>query len=158
MPNSDAMRVLCLVACLPLLVGCTHECNDMGCDPSATLEFATPLSEGGEYVIWLTTDTARLSCTAFVPLRRDGTEPTCEGFSIHREELTTRGDDAVHGIAGDDIASVSIGGHHDHVELTVMRDGATVLQTTVPLAYRGVEINGEGCGECPMATHTIEAD
>ena len=133
----------------------THTCTLMGCVEGVTLEFATPLEEEGEYTFTVTTEATTATCVAFVPLRRDGTEPNCPSFSIHREEITTRDDDAVSGRAGDKIVSVSIGGEYETLTIEITRDGTAVLQEDVMPVYEGVEINGEGCGECLMATHTV---
>lgn len=139
-----------------LLSGCGgHDCTEMGCSQGVTLEFASPLAEAGEYTFSLTMDTNTVTCIAFVPLRRDGTEPTCESMGINREEITTRTNEGIHGTTGDDIVSVWIGGEHDALTIAVRRDGTELLQADVTPTYRAVEINGEGCGECPMATHTI---
>lgn len=139
-----------------LLGACNgHTCNAMGCEEGVTLEFAEPLAQEGQYTFTVMTETSTVKCTAFVPLRRDGTEPNCEGMGIHREEITTRRDDSVHGRSGDTIVSISIGGVHDTLTIDVARDGTSVLQEDVTPAYKGVEINGEGCGECLMANHTV---
>ena len=139
-----------------MLAACDHHsCTDIGCMQSATLRFRTPLSEAGEYRLRAIIDGTSFECTAFVPLRRDGSEPVCETMFVNRQEITTRTDDAVTGRAGDPITSVSFTGDIGSIALTVTRDGVELLSTEVSPEYRGVEINGEGCGECPMAEHTI---
>lgn len=132
-----------------------HTCTAMGCEEGVTLEFGAPLVEDGQYTFTLTTETNTVTCRAFIPLRRDGTEPGCEGMGIHREEITTRTDDSVHGRSGDTIVSVSISGIHDTLTIDVTHEGTSVLQEDVTPDYEGVEINGEGCGECLMATHKV---
>lgn len=148
-------RSLFLFLTLPLSACEEHTCTLIGCSQGITLEFATPLVEEGEYTFTLTTETSTVTCNGFIPLRRDGTEPTCEGMSIHREEITTRTDDAEHGRSGDKIVSISIDGDHEMLTLHVTRDGNSILQEDVTPVYEGVEINGEGCGECLLATHTV---
>lgn len=151
------MRVTPFLALTLLLGGgCGgHDCTDMGCVQGVTMEFASPLAETGEYVFTLTKGTHTDTCSAFVPLRRDGTEPTCEGMLINRQEVTTRTEDGIQGTAGNAIASVWVGGEHDALSLTVTRDRTEILRADLTPTYRGIEINGEGCGECPMATHTV---
>lgn len=133
----------------------SHECTAIGCEEGVKLEFSDPLVEEGEYLFTVTTEATTVTCVGFIPLRRDGTEPSCPSFSIHREEITSRDDDAVSGTAGDAIVSVWISGEYESLTLEVTRGGASVLREDVTPAYKGVEINGEGCGECLMATHTV---
>ena len=151
------MKVAYFLALSALLVSAcqTHTCTLMGCLEGVTLEFASPLEEEGEYTFTVTTEATTASCVAFIPLRRDGTEPSCPSFSIYREEITTRDDDAVSGTAGDAIVSVAISGEYETLTIEVTRDGTAVLEEEVTPVYEVVEINGEGCGECLMATHTV---
>ena len=152
------MKPVYFLALSTLASACqSHTCTAMGCAQGVTLEFAEQLVEEGEYTFTVTTEATTLTCVAFVPLRRDGSEPSCPSFSIHREEITTRDDDAVSGKTGDAIVSVWISGEYDTLTIDVAHDGSSVLQEDVTPVYKGVEINGEGCGECPMATHTVGA-
>ena len=137
------------------LNACGEGCTLIGCSPGVTLKFPSPFVEAGEYTFTLTSNTDAVTCVAFIPLRRDGTEPPCEPMSINREEITMRTSGGIHGTAGNGIVSVWLSGEHDAVSIQVTHDGTEVLRADVTPAYRGVEINGEGCGECPMATHTV---
>jgi hypothetical protein len=118
-----------------------------------TLLLAAPLSEPGEYSFEVAVDDEVLTCTAYVPLRRDGTEPRCRGMSIDRRPTSTSGRSLT--AAGDAITGILIGGEWDVVDLQVHRDGVEALTAEVTPEYRGVEVNGEGCGKCPRASHTI---
>lgn len=149
-------RNLFFLGCLPLVLACGHDCDDMGCIEGVTLELATPLTAEGEYTFTVTTESTTTTCVAHIPLRRDGTEPPCDQLSIHRRQITTHGDGAVHGVAGDEIEAMGLSGHHDALSVTISHEGTVVLEANVTPEYRGVEINGPGCGECPMATHTID--
>src|SRR5690606_14632073 len=63
------------LGCLPLVLACGHDCDDMGCIEGVTLELATPLTAEGEYTFTVTTESTTTTCVAHIPLRRDGTEP-----------------------------------------------------------------------------------
>src|SRR5690606_39481137 len=102
---------------------CGHDCDDMGCIEGVTLELATPLTAEGEYTFTVTTESTTTTCVAHIPLRRDGTEPPCDQLSIHRREITTHGDGAVHGVAGDEIEAVGLSGHHDALPVTNPHEG-----------------------------------
>lgn len=128
----------------------------MGCGPGVTLTFASVLSEPGEYTVEAVVDGETLTCTAYVPLRRDGSDPSCRrGLSVQREEITTRSSDAISGRAGDSIAGIGLGGEREHIALRVARDGVEVLSVELEPRYRAIEVNGEGCGKCLQAEHTI---
>lgn len=120
------------------------------------MNLAVPLKQNGEYHFEVNADGQLLTCTAFIPMKRDGTDPTCSnGFNVERQEVTTRTADSVTSVSGDSIMALSISGKFAQILVSATRDGVEVLSASLVPQYQGVAINGEGCGECPMAKHTI---
>ena len=58
-------------------------------------------------------------------------------------------------VSGDFIGALSISGKYAQIMVSATLDGVEVLSASLAPQYQGVAINGEGCGECPMAKHTI---
>lgn len=120
------------------------------------MNLSTPLEEPGEYQFEVVADGQTFTCTAMIPMRRDGTDTVCSvGLFIQREAITTTSVNRVTGTVGDPIVALWVQGNFTSVSVTGRLDGADVLSADLTPQYRGVEINGEGCGECLMATHTI---
>jgi hypothetical protein len=77
----------------------------------------------------------------------------CDPAIFVLRETPQYGADAAPG--AETITAVRVTGEHDSISMTIARDGVPLLSSEVSPEYRGVEINGEGCGECPQAEHTV---
>lgn len=80
------------------------------------MNLAVPLEQAGEYRFEVDADGQILACTAFIPMRRDGTDPACAvGLAVERQEITTTTSDGVTGTLGHPIVALWIRETSDNV-------------------------------------------
>lgn len=121
---------------------------DTECEPAhIEVRFEPTITQAGQYRFDVELDGVRSSCD--VDFRPDG------GFSgvAACNHLLLRG-----GIARDratEIAGYSLARASD-VSVAVFRGGQPWATHSFEPRYRSVELNGEGCGECIVATESVE--
>jgi len=137
--------------------GCGDEstdCTEMGCVPGASLTLPNALIEDGDYTLGVTVDGVTSTCSATLPFQ--GTGFVCEqGLSLLVEGPTTTTGSSVSQGPADRISGFWLDGEVGEVSVEVTRDGSVVYTGTITPAYKGVEINGPGCGECLQGSASL---
>jgi hypothetical protein len=138
-----------LAAALAMLAGCSsHNCIDMGCGPpSVEILFEPAITQAGQYRFTLEADGARSTCE--VDFRLDG---GWTGASACPSLLLKGG-------VSRDLATAIVGyalAQATNVSIEVSRGGQLWVEHGFEPRYRGVELRGEGCGECVVATEVLE--
>jgi hypothetical protein len=146
--TSLAEAALALAFASALLSGCrSMDCIDIACGPpSVEIQFKPTITEAGHYRLDLEVDGVRSTCE--VEFRTDG---GWSGASACNS-LILRG-----GVSRD-LATEIIGyslPEGDNVSLALFRNGEPWVEHRFVPRYRGVEIAGEGCGECIVAIEEV---
>lgn len=142
--------------------GCgTKVCTDIGCGDSVWAEFATPVTEDGDYTLAVATALGFVECVFTLGASAAGGEGgagassgeiVCEadedlGFSV------TRSDAGVLSFRLNPSASEDL----TQIEVQFGRNGTILLEETYPLVYEELRPNGEDCEPaCRVAEVTIE--
>jgi len=138
-----------LAFALTMLAGCgSQNCIDLGCGPpSVEILFEPTITQAGRYRLELDADGTRSTCE--VDFRLDG---GWTGVAACASLL-------VRGGASRDLANEIVGyalPEAEHVSIALWRGGQLWAEHTFEPRYRGVELRGEGCGECTVATEVVE--
>jgi hypothetical protein len=129
-------------------VGCSsQECNSMTCPPPhVEISFDPVISEAGHYRFELDADGQRSTCE--VDFRLDGgfTGASACGALLLRGGLSRDYATEIVGYTLPQATSVSI---------AVFRGDELWVEHSFTPRYRDVEVNGEGCGGCTVATEAL---
>ena len=123
-----------------------QNCTSMGFNNSLGLEFAPPVTEGGDWEFVLSGD-AEGSCSISLPVA--DSDPT-SGFECDG--------DAQYAVLSDDgtsVLSVVLFAAPESVTLEAMFDGGSVYSETLTPEYDVDEPNGGGCGERYAGVETL---
>jgi hypothetical protein len=131
---------------------CTHSCTAIGCFSSVEIRFDPVITEAGQYTFELEADGVQTECevafdrTASFPRSGGCDGLVAEGTGASNGSTPPAGPFAIMGFTIDPA---------EVVEVRVSREGMPWAEHRFEPRYRGVEINGPGCGECPMAREEI---
>lgn len=120
----------------------------MGCFSNVEIRFAPVITEAGQYAFALDADGVRSECE--VSFDRTASFPRsggCEWLVVEGTGPNSTG--GPFAIVGLDLAPA------ENVEIRVSREGMLWAEHRFEPQYRGVEINGPGCGQCPMAREEL---
>ena len=135
-------------------IGCTGTtCNSEPCSAHVNLEFSSAIEREGVYNFEVVSGDTTWTCRASIPAVED--DPCDAGLFVERKEITTTDGNAVNGRAGESIVGLVISGQVESLSVSVDDGNASLADTEFSPDYEGVEINGEGCGECPIADHQV---
>jgi hypothetical protein len=130
------------------LAGCwSKDCIEMDCGPpNVEIQFQPAITQAGHYLLSLDVDGVQSTCE--IDFRPDG------GWSGASKcwSLLLRGGvsrDLATEIVGYDLPEAA------NVSISVFRDGQLWTEHSFEPRYRGVELFGEGCGECVVATEIV---
>jgi hypothetical protein len=131
---------------------CDHGCTAMGCGSLVEIRFEPAITEAGQYIFALEADGVRSVCE--VDFDRSGSLSRSDACSSLVVEGTGRGSPSTppgwpFAIIGIDLAPAEV------VAVQVSREGVLWAEHHFEPEYKGVEINGPGCGECPMAREEL---
>jgi hypothetical protein len=123
------------------------DCNDIACGPpSVEIQFKPAITAAGHYRLDLDVDGVQSTCEVdFLP---DG----------GRSGASACGSLLLRGGVSRDVATEIVGyalPQAVNVSIAVSRDGEPWAEHTFEPRYRGVELRGEGCGECVVATEEV---
>jgi hypothetical protein len=147
--------LLCL---LPVALGlaisvqaCGHDCTEMACTPGAEVVFSQALDDSATYVVNVAADGEPISCE--VNLTESYLCPELE-FFVTGSGATVTNSGARLPSAG--FAGLLVRGHPRSVQVEILRADQRLGSASSTLEYQGVEVNGAGCGECRLATMTMD--
>jgi hypothetical protein len=144
---SGTVRATLMLASLAL-GGCETNCIDLACDaPSVEIRFEPAITQAGAYRLNLEADGTRSTCEVdFRPDAGWSGAAACGSLLLRggvSRELAT------------EIVGYSLPQARD-VSIEVFRQGQLWAKHRFEPRYRGVELRGEGCGECVVATEIVE--
>jgi hypothetical protein len=139
-----ALRALALVT----LAGCgSEDCISMECGPpNVEIQFEPSISQAGHYRF---------------DLEVDGMPSTCEFDFLPdggRSGASACGSLLLRGGVSRDLATEVVGyalPQATRVTIAAFRDGQPWAEHSFEPVYRGVELRGEGCGDCVVATEVV---
>jgi hypothetical protein len=132
-----------------LAVACASECTLIACSPHAEVELKPPLdlAEGDKIEVTLD-DKTKVECMAM------GSCSDSRVQWLYRGKETSSGGGTTQN-AGGQLVGVSVQGKLGNIAVRLYGDGEIRGEAEVTPKYRGIEINGPGCGECDMASETV---
>ncbi len=146
--RETAQAYAALALALVPWLGCgSQNCVDMACDaPTVEIRFEPVIVQAGAYRFNLDVDGALSSCE--VDFRPDG---GWSGASACASLLLAGGSsrDLATEITGYTVSQAT------NVSIEIFRDGQLWAEHQFEPRYRGVELWGEGCGECQVANEVV---
>jgi hypothetical protein len=119
----------------------------MACGPpSVEVQFEPVITQAGHYLLNLDVDGTLSTCE--IDFRPDG----------GRSGASACGSLLLRGGVSRDLANEIVGyalPQSENVSIAVFRDGQLWAEHSFEPRYRGVELRGEGCGECVVATEVV---
>lgn len=140
-PNRPTIATLGALLLSTTCTACGSSCTEIGCLEAATVNFSRPLGQSGAYVVDVSADGTHMKCSIGQSSPRSA---SCDDPRAY-----------VFIDSGGALTGVSVDGRIQSLAVTVLRDGTQVADGTFQPAYRGVELNGPGCGTCSQATATL---
>jgi len=135
------------------LVGCGHSCNAMGCVTGVNVVFSRGLDASKTYDVQVVVDGDHRSCSVAAN-QIDGCGVT--GVFTTGEPVAAA-DGTLYPANG--FAGLHLSAEPALLEVTVS-DSGNIMGTGKfdPVGYRGVEINGPGCGTCQQGMARLEME
>lgn len=137
--------------------GCSSvECNDVACAaPHVEISFEPAITEAGHYRFEVDADGRRSTCEVDFIMTEGFTGTPGQGFTGASAcgALLLRG-----GVSRDhatEIVGYSLP-EASSVTIEVFRGDESWVEHSFTPRYRGVEVNGAGCGECTVASEVVE--
>ncbi|MCB9758921.1 MAG: hypothetical protein H6739_03705 [Alphaproteobacteria bacterium] len=140
---------LALLACKGAPFDSGLACTDIGCIDGLEIRFETDGWPAGRYVVALDLDGATETCTATLPFG-DSPDDGCDG-EASLSLIGTRLPAAQQAIGGVWLTRTDLSA----VGLTLSRDDAVLVETTLTPEYETLAPNGEACG--PVCRYASEA-
>jgi hypothetical protein len=148
---SSAMPVLVVLS----LHGCASKCTTRGCVPHVDIYFKSPLKDPGQYRVELDAGPGETAtCTATVPYSRDA-QCSADTVSWIIDDPGTSASNSPSPGTTANVVGLTFSGQAAVVGIRVLRDDAVIGEASIQPTYRGEEINGAGCGECPVAIEHV---
>jgi hypothetical protein len=146
-----ALLLLSVVA--PWLSACSSgSCTNIGCGgPTIDVQFVPPITAPGVYTFTVQQDGEEVSsCDMTFDPQRTFTIQDCGSFIV----AASRAKPTPDVVRAFEISGFELRGS-DRVSITVLADGSFLAGDTFEPKYKGIEINGPGCGECPRAVQEV---
>ena len=144
------MALLCWLPIAVVIQACGSDCTELACSPGAEVIFSEALDGSATYVVDIVADGEATSCE--VSPSGDYDCPDLQLFVTgSRSTVTNSGARLPSG----GWAGLLVAGSPRELSVEIRQAEKSVGSAEVTLDYRGVEINGSGCGECRFATVTM---
>ena len=127
------------------------DCTELGCTAGAEVVFSQALDDSETYTIKVVADGDATSCE--VNLTEDYDCPTLQFFVTGSGATVT---DSGARLPSAGFAGLLVPGNPRELEVEILRADRTVGSVSTTPEYRGVEVNGAGCGACRLATSNMD--
>jgi hypothetical protein len=144
---------IALLRWLPIAVvmqACGGDCTDMACSPGAEVIFSEALDDSATYVVDIVADGEATSCEVSPSGDHD-----CPGLQFFVTGSGSTVTDSGARLPNGGWAGLLIAGNPRELRVEIRQAEESVGSAEATLDYRGVEINGSGCGECRLATMNL---